>query len=74
MHGGAAMPLILIRCEAKARHLSYLVEQLKTCPMELPADDGASVEDMVERAYWGQVMAGLRRGVDESERQAKVRH
>jgi hypothetical protein len=68
------MPLILMRCEARARHLAYLIEQLKICPMEEPAGDGAPVEDMVERAYWGQVMAGLRRGLDESERQAKVRH
>jgi hypothetical protein len=68
------MPLILIRCEAKARHLSYLVERLKTCPMKLPADDGAPVEDMVERAYWEQAMAGLRRGLDKSERLTKVLH
>jgi hypothetical protein len=68
------MPLNLIRCEARARHLAYLVERLKTCPMKLPADDGASVEDMVERAHWEQAMVGLRRGLDESERQAKVRH
>jgi hypothetical protein len=68
------MPLILIRCEARARHLAYLIERLKICPMKLPADDGAPVEDMVERAYWEQAMAGLRRGLDESERQAKVRH
>ena len=68
------MPLILIRCEAKARHMAYLIERLKICPMKEPARDGAPVEDMVERAYWGQVTAGLRRGLDESERQAKVRH
>jgi hypothetical protein len=68
------MPFISIHCEARARHLSYLVERLKTCPMKLPADDGAPVKDMVERAYWEQAMAGLRRGFDESERQAKVRH
>jgi hypothetical protein len=53
MHGGAAM-LILIRDEARARHLA--------------------IEDMVERAYWGQLMTSLRRGLDESQRQARVRH
>jgi hypothetical protein len=42
--------------------------------MRLPADDDAPVEEMVERAYWDQVMAGLRRGLDESERLAKVLH
>lgn len=74
MYGGAAMPLILIHCEAQARHLAYLVERLKICPMAETARDGAPVEDMVERAYRGQVMAGLRRGLDESERQVKVQH
>ena len=68
------MPHISIRCEARARHLGYLVERLKICPMEEPVGDGSQVEDMVERAYWVQVMAGLRLGLDESERQAKVRH
>ncbi len=68
------MPVILIRSEAKSRQLSYLIERLKTCPMRLLADDGAPVEEMVERAYWDQVMAGLRRGLDESERLAKVLH
>ena len=68
------MPLILIRCEAKARHLAYLIERLNTCPMVMPPDDGAPVDEMVERAYWGQAMAGLRRGLDESERLAKVLH
>jgi hypothetical protein len=42
--------------------------------MRLPADDDAPVEEMVERAYWDQVMGGLRRGLDESERIAKVLH
>lgn len=74
MHGGAAMPIILIRSDAKSRHLSYLTERLKTCPMRLPADDYAPVEEMVERAYWDQVLGGLRRGLDESERLAKVLH
>jgi hypothetical protein len=74
MHEGAAMPVILIRSEAKSRHLSYLIERLKTCPITLPADDGAPVEEMVERAYWDQVMGGLRRGLDESKRLAKVLH
>lgn len=68
------MPGILIRSEAKVRHLSYLIERLKTCPMKLPALDGASVEEIVERAYWDQAMAGLRRGLDESERLATVLH
>lgn len=68
------MPLILIRSEAKSRHLSYLIERLKTCPMKLPADDGAPVEEMVERVYWDQAMAGLRRGLDESERLARMLH
>ena len=53
---------------------SYLIERLKTCPMRLPADDGAPVEEMVERVYWDQAMGGLRRGLDESERLAKVLH
>jgi hypothetical protein len=30
--------------------------------MKLPALDGASVEEMMERAYWDQAMAGLRLG------------
>jgi hypothetical protein len=68
------MPIILIRSDAKFRHLSYLAERLKTCPMRLPADDDAPVEEMVERAYWDQVMAGLRHGLDDSERLAKVLH
>ena len=68
------MPLILIRCEARARRLAYIVEQLNACPIVGPAGDGAPIEDMVERAYWGQAMSCLRRGLDESERQAKVRH
>ncbi len=69
------MPHIMIRyCEARARQLAYLAEQLNACPMEGPAGDGAQIEDMVERAYWGQAMACLRRGLDESERLAKVLH
>ena len=74
MHGGAAMPLILIRCEAKARHLAYLIERLNTCPMELATDNDAPVDETVERAYWEQAMAGLRRGLDKSERLTKVLH
>jgi hypothetical protein len=70
--GDAAMAEhILIRREAKARHLAYLIEQLNTCPMEEPTGDGAQVDEM-ERAYWGQAIAALRRGLD--ERQIKVRH
>ena len=68
------MPLILICCEAKARHFAYLTDRLSTCPTEEGARDSEPVENMVERAYWGQVMAGLRRGLDESERQIKVQH
>ena len=68
------MPLVLIRYETKARHLSYLIEQLKTCPMKLPTDDSAPVDEIMERAYWEQAMAGLRRGLDKSERLAKVLH
>jgi hypothetical protein len=33
-----------------------------------------AVEEMVERVYWDQAMGGLRRGLDESERLAKVLH
>ena len=68
------MPVILVRSDAKSRHLSYLTERLKTCPMRLPADDRAPVEEIVERAYWEQAMAGLRRELDNSERPAKVLH
>jgi hypothetical protein len=68
------MPVILIHSEAKSRHLSYLIERLKTCPMKLSAVDGAPVEEMVERVYWDQAMAGLRRGLDESERLARMLH
>jgi len=46
------MPLVLIRYEAKARHLSYLIEQLKTCPMKLPTDDSAPVDEIMERRRW----------------------
>jgi hypothetical protein len=68
------MPIMLIRSDAKSRHLSYLTERLKTCPMRLPADDDAPVEEMVERVYWNQAMAGLRRGLEQSERLAEVLH
>jgi hypothetical protein len=68
------MPIMLIRSDAKSRHLSYLTERLKTCPMRLPADDDAPVEEMVERVYWDQAMAGLRRGLEQSERLAEVLH
>ena len=73
-HGGAAMALILIRDEARARHLAYLTQQLNSCPMGEPSSDDAAVEDMVERAYWGQTMSSLRRGLDESQQQEIVRH
>lgn len=68
------MALILIRDDARARHLAYLTHQLNGCPMEEPSSDEASVEDMVERAYWGQAMSSLRRGLDESQRPARVWH
>ena len=73
-YGGAAMALILIRDEARARHLAYLTQQLNSCPMGEPSSDDAAVEDMVERAYWGQTMSSLRRGLDESQQQEIVRH
>ena len=66
--------LILIRDEARARHLAYLTQQLNGCPMGKPSSDEAAIEDMVERAYWGQLMTSLRRGLDESQRQSRVRH
>ena len=68
------MALILIRSDARARHLAYLGQQLSSCPMGEPAGDDEAVEDMVERAYWGQAMTSLRRGLDESQRQERVRH
>jgi hypothetical protein len=68
------MALILIRDEARARHLAYLTQQLNSCPMGEPSSDDAAVEDMVERAYWGQTMSSLRRGLDESEQHEIVRH
>ncbi len=71
---GAAMALILIRGEARARHLAYLTQQLNSCPMGETSSDDAAVEDMVERAYWGQTMSSLRRGLDESQQQEIVRH
>jgi hypothetical protein len=74
MHGGAAMALILNRDEARARHLTYLTQQLSSCLMGEPSSEDAAIEDMVERAYWGQAMTSLRRGLDESQRQARVRH
>ena len=61
----------LVRCEAKARHLEYLVEQLNT--VEAPGGSGKPVDEMA-RAYWEQMIAGLCRGLAENERQAKVRH
>jgi hypothetical protein len=65
------MALILIRDEARTRHLTYLTQQLSSC---LTSSEDAAIEDMVERAYWGQLMTSLRRGLDESQRQARVRH
>lgn len=62
---------ILIRREAKARRLEYLIEQLNT--MEAPDGSGKPVDEMA-RAYWEQLIAGLCRGLVENERQAKVRH
>jgi len=61
----------LVRCEAKARHLEYLVEQLNT--VEAPGGSGKPVDEMA-RAYREQMIAGLCRGLAENERQAKVRH
>ena len=40
------MALILIRGEARARHLAYLTQQLNSCPMGEPSSDDAAVEDI----------------------------
>jgi hypothetical protein len=74
MQGGAAMALIRIRGEAKARHLAYLDQQLSAYPTGESTGTDAAVEDRVERAYWGQAMTSLRRGLDESQREERVRH
>ena len=68
------MALVLIRDEARARHMAYLTQQLNGCPMGESSGDEGVVEDLVERAYWGQTMSSLRRGLDESHRQERVRH
>jgi len=68
--GGAAMSeRILVRPEAKARQVDYLVEHLNARLLEEPGS-----EDEVKRAYWAQMIASLYRGLEENERRAKPRH
>lgn len=68
------MPLFQVYTEANARQLSYLIERLNSCPMNFHAGASASIEETVERAYWDQVMTGLRRGLDKNDRLARVLH
>jgi hypothetical protein len=68
------MALILIRDEARARHLTYPTQQLSSCLMGAFSNKDAAIENVVERAYWAQAMTSLRRGLDESQRQARVQH
>ena len=68
--GGAAMSeRILVRPEAKARQVDYLVEHLNARLLEEPG-----TEDEVKRAYWAQMIASLYRGLEENEQRAKLRH
>jgi len=68
--GGAAMSeRILVRPEAKARQVDYLIEHLNARLLEEPGS-----EDEVKRAYWAQMIASLYRGLEENEQRAKLRH